>query len=68
MEYVAMPDGSSSAAPVMTPGPIERKNRYIRRLSIQGEMLGYARDHAKGLEPGTAPGFGNDQRKTTATR
>jgi hypothetical protein len=25
-EYVAMPEGSSSAAPVMTPGPIALKN------------------------------------------
>jgi hypothetical protein len=27
MEYVAMPDGSSSAAPVVNPGPKTEKNR-----------------------------------------
>jgi len=30
MEYVAMPDGSSSAAPVINPGPRTAKNRLTK--------------------------------------
>ena len=30
-EYVAMPDGSSSAAPVMTPGPSDFKSNRVHR-------------------------------------
>src|SRR3954471_12731602 len=35
-EYVEMPDGSSSAAPVMSPGPRPAKKRWKVRVSWDG--------------------------------
>ena len=34
IEYVAMPDGSSSAAPVTSPGPSAEKKRRGHRLRV----------------------------------
>ena len=37
-EYVAIPDGSSSLAPVISPGPSDEKNFLI----VPGDFLGFA--------------------------
>ena len=36
IEYVAMPEGSSSAAPAVTPGPRAEKNRRMRPSFLGG--------------------------------
>ncbi len=36
VEYVPIPDGSSSAAPVISPGPSCRKNR---RIALRGRLV-----------------------------
>src|SRR5436190_6538599 len=38
MEYVAIPEGSSSAAPVISPGPRESRNRAMR-FCLRGRSL-----------------------------